>query len=278
MAEFFHVVSADQFMVKLGCFPRLSSERIALDLTLGRILSDKIIASEDLPEGPRSTVDGFAVRAEDTFGASDSIPALLNLAAAIPMGVMPDFTLNPGEAAPIPTGGFLPKGADAVVMVEYTNSAGAGAIEVSRPVTLRTNVLEKGEEALLARGWLADHASKSIDIQYFIWSTDNIGILASEALLRADPHVIARRRDPQGGLQVRAIDHLPGVGALDPEVLGGVALGRDQLAHAGGDLGKPSLPLAFRPLSLPVRASHGSIVSSSPPVARTIGTVPYFKL
>jgi molybdopterin molybdotransferase len=147
MAEFFHVVSPDQFIQKLGRFSRLSSERVALDASLNRILSEQIIAAEDLPEGPRSTVDGFAVRAEDTFGASDSIPALLNLAAAIPMGVMPNFTLNPGEAAPIPTGGFLPKGADAVVMVEYTNTAGADAIEVSRPVTFRTNVLEKGEDA-----------------------------------------------------------------------------------------------------------------------------------
>jgi molybdopterin molybdotransferase len=147
MAEFFHVVSADQFIQKLGRFCRTASERLALDASLNRFLSEQIIAIEDLPAGPRSTVDGFAVRAEDTFGASDSIPALLSLAAAIPMGAMPAFTLNPGEAAPIPTGGFLPQGADAVVMIEYTNAAGTDAIEVSRPVTIRTNVLEKGEDA-----------------------------------------------------------------------------------------------------------------------------------
>jgi molybdopterin molybdotransferase len=157
MAEFFHVISADEFAHKLGCFDRLASERIPLDASLHRLLFEEVSAVENLPEGARSTVDGFAVQAEDTFGASDSIPALLNLVAAIPMGVMPDFTLNPGEAAPIPTGGFLPRGADAVVMVEYTNPAGTDAIEISRPVTLRTNVLEKGEdakagEALLAQG------------------------------------------------------------------------------------------------------------------------------
>jgi molybdopterin molybdotransferase len=155
MAEFFHVISADEFAHKLGGFDRLASERIPLDASLHRILFKEVFAVENLPEGARSTVDGFAVRAEDTFGASDSIPALLNLVAAIPMGVMPDFTLNPGEAAPIPTGGFLPRGADAVVMVEYTNQAGADAIEVSRPVTLRTNVLEKGEDAKAGEALLA---------------------------------------------------------------------------------------------------------------------------
>lgn len=147
MAEFFRVISADELIQRLGRFKRLSSEQIPLDASLNRILSKEIKAIEDLPEGARSTVDGYAVRAEDTFGASDSIPALLTLAPAISMGIMPEFILKSGEAAPIPTGGFLPKGADAVVMVEYTNQAGSEAIEVSRPVTLRTNVLEKGEDA-----------------------------------------------------------------------------------------------------------------------------------
>jgi molybdopterin molybdotransferase len=147
MAEFFRVVSADRFIEMLGRFARLPSERIALDASLDRYASEAVISPEDLPEGARSTVDGYAVRAEDTFGASDSIPAFLSLAATIPMGIIPSFALKAVEAAPIPTGGFLPRGADAVVMVEYTNPAGTDAIEVSRPVTLRTNVLDKGEDA-----------------------------------------------------------------------------------------------------------------------------------
>jgi molybdopterin molybdotransferase len=157
LTEFLHAISADHFVNLLGNFIRLSSERIPLDKALDRILSEDIVAREDLPEGSRSTVDGFAVRAEDTFGASDSIPAFLDVAEAVSMGTMPDFTLQPGQAAPIPTGGFLPRGADAVVMVEYTNSAGSNSIEVSKPVTVKANVLEKGEDArsgeiLLPRG------------------------------------------------------------------------------------------------------------------------------
>ncbi|MDR0310560.1 MAG: molybdopterin molybdotransferase MoeA, partial [Acidobacteriota bacterium] len=147
MTEFFHVITADQFIEKLAGFHRIGSETVPLDEAAGRILASDIVAREDLPEGARSTVDGYAVRAADTFGASESIPALLELAKPVSMGVIPDFELLPGQAAPILTGGFLPEGSDAVVMVEYSNAAGSGSIEISRPVTLRTNVVDKGEDA-----------------------------------------------------------------------------------------------------------------------------------
>ena len=147
MTEFFHVITADEFVERLSGFPRLGSETVTLDDASGRILALDIVAREDLPEGARSTVDGYAVRAEDTFGASESIPALLELAKPVPMGIIPDFELLPGQAAPILTGGFLPRGSDAVVMVEYSNAAGPGDIEISHPVTLRTNVVDRGEDA-----------------------------------------------------------------------------------------------------------------------------------
>ncbi|MEJ2247446.1 MAG: molybdopterin molybdotransferase MoeA, partial [Acidobacteriota bacterium] len=147
MTEFFHVITADQFAKLLNRFPRVSSERIPLDAALSRILSEDVVAFENLPEQARSTVDGYAVKAEDTFGASDAIPALLEVIEPVLMGTIPEYTLNPGQAAPIPTGGFLPRGADAVVMVEYTNKAGADSVEITKPVTLLTNVLEKGEDA-----------------------------------------------------------------------------------------------------------------------------------
>lgn len=147
MTEFLRVITPDQLVQMLCGFDRLASERVLLDASLDRILSDDIVACEDLPEGPRSTVDGFAVHAEDTFGASDSIPAFLDVVAAVIMGTVPDFEIRPGQAAQIPTGGFLPRGADAVVMVEYTNAAGSTSIEVTRPVTVKTNVLDRGEDA-----------------------------------------------------------------------------------------------------------------------------------
>ena len=146
MPEFLHVITAGQLLERLGRFARLSSESVPLDGSLHRILAEDVVAPEDLPEGARSTVDGYAVRAEDTFGASDSIPALLEVVAAVAMGTMPDFVISIGQAAQIPTGGFLPQGTDAVVMVEYTNPVSVNSIEVTRPVTVRTNVLERGED------------------------------------------------------------------------------------------------------------------------------------
>jgi len=146
LTEFFNVITSDQFAELLNRFPRLSSERIALEASLSRRLSDNIVASEDLPEQARSIVDGYAVRAEDTFGASNAIPALLEVIESVTMGSIPECILETGQAAPIPTGGFLPQDADAVVMVEYTNPVGTNSVEITRPVTLRTNVLEKGED------------------------------------------------------------------------------------------------------------------------------------
>lgn len=146
MAEFLRLITPDEFVQRLARFDRLPAETISLDASLNRILAEDAVASEDLPERARSTVDGFAVRAGDTFGASDSIPALLELAGAVEMGTIPDFAVRTGEVAQIPTGGFLPPGTDAVVMVEYTNPAGGNSIEITRPVTLHANVLEKGED------------------------------------------------------------------------------------------------------------------------------------
>jgi molybdopterin molybdotransferase len=146
LTEFLHVITTDQFIELLRRFKRPASERVALDFSLDRSLAEDGIAPENLPERARSTVDGYAVCAEDTFGASDSIPALLEVAGAVEMGTIPDFSIRSGQAAQIPTGGFLPAGADAVIMVEYTNPAGRNNIEITRPLTVRTNVLEKGED------------------------------------------------------------------------------------------------------------------------------------
>jgi len=91
-------------------------------------------------------MDGYAVRAEDTFGASDSLPVLLRVAGRVEMGRRPEFAIGAGMAAAIATGGFLPEGADAVQMVEYANPAGRGEVEITRPVTGGENVLGPGED------------------------------------------------------------------------------------------------------------------------------------
>jgi molybdopterin molybdotransferase len=124
-----------------------------------RILAEDIFSPEDLPAFPRSTVDGFAVFSADTFGATESLPAYLDVTQEISMGEETAFALRKGTAARIPTGGMLPAGADAVVMFENVQSVNESLIEVLKPVAPGENVISAGEdvrkgEPVLKRGSL----------------------------------------------------------------------------------------------------------------------------
>ncbi len=108
--------------------PKPDSEPIDVIHSLNRILAEDILAPQPLPDFQRTTVDGYAVRAGDTHGASNSLPAYLTLIGEVPMGDAPAFEIGPGQCALIHTGGMLPPGADAVVMLEYTQMVvGAGS-------------------------------------------------------------------------------------------------------------------------------------------------------
>lgn len=126
--------------------PILDSEKVDVVSSLGRVLAEDIIAPHPLPEFQRTTVDGYAVRGSDTFGASDSMPAYLALVGEVPMGKAPAFELGLGQCALIHTGGMLPLGSDAVVMLEYTQSAQENEIEVFRTVAEGENVIRIGED------------------------------------------------------------------------------------------------------------------------------------
>ncbi|MCL4531144.1 MAG: molybdopterin molybdotransferase MoeA [Chloroflexi bacterium] len=137
--------------------PKANSELIDTIHALDRVAAEDVVAPHPLPEFPRSTVDGYAVRARDTFGASDSLPAYLNLIGEVPMGNAPAFDLQPGQCALIHTGGMLPNNADAVVMLEYTqNTVGAERrsaptnieIEIMRTVAEGENVIRVGEDVI----------------------------------------------------------------------------------------------------------------------------------
>ncbi len=119
---------------------------IEIEASLNRITSRDIISPEDLPPFMRSTVDGFAVRAQDTFGATESMPAYLNVTHEILMGEEPVFELKTGAVAKIATGGMLPKGSDAVVMFEHCQAVTEEMIEVLKPAAPGENVINKGED------------------------------------------------------------------------------------------------------------------------------------
>ena len=126
--------------------PILDFEFIDVPASLGRILSEDIAAPHPLPEFERSTVDGYAVRAQDTHGANDSLPAYLSLRGEVPMGEAPGFEMGPGQCALIHTGGMLPAGSDAVVMLEYTQAVQSKEIEIFRAVAEGENVIRVGED------------------------------------------------------------------------------------------------------------------------------------
>ncbi len=124
----------------------IPSERIPTAQALGRVLAEDVTATHPLPHFARSTVDGYAVRAQDTVGASESLPAYMEVVGELPMGRPPALAVGEGEAALIHTGGALPEGADAVVMVERTQEAGPDEIEVLKAVASGENVIPVGED------------------------------------------------------------------------------------------------------------------------------------
>jgi molybdopterin molybdotransferase len=137
--------------------PPPAAETVPVPEALGRVLAEDVLSPIDLPEFDRSVVDGFAVRAADTFGASSGLPAYLRVGGEVLMGQGTDLTLGIGETARIATGGMLPEGADAVVMVEYTDAIDAETVEVTRPAAPGENVVRRGDDVrrgspILARG------------------------------------------------------------------------------------------------------------------------------
>ena len=149
-------------------------ENIELDHCLGRLLAKNVIAVAQIPHFRRSTVDGMAVRASDTFGATEAMPALLQTAGEVRMGQAPSDILPQGQGMLIPTGGMLPLGSDAVVMVEHIEDFGDGLRGVTKPVAPGENLIEPGEDVqvgqlLLERG----HRIRAMEM----------GLLAAQGLL-----------------------------------------------------------------------------------------------
>jgi molybdopterin molybdotransferase len=148
MPEFLTVLPPDEALAKLFAHlpVEIVTETVSIADALNRITSAEIQAPEPLPAFARSTMDGYAVRAQDTFGASQSLPAYLTVVAEVPMGRAPTFELQPRQAALIHTGGMLPTGADAVVQIEVTQKSHEDEIEVLKAVAPGENVLRVGDD------------------------------------------------------------------------------------------------------------------------------------
>ena len=146
MKEFFTVTDLKKVLEYASDFPRVQTEKVPLSEAAGRVLAEDIDADVDLPDFMRSTMDGYAVRASSTFGASEANPAYLSVVGSVIMGESPAFSVGIGQAAGISTGGMLPEGADSVVMIEHTEAVDDTSIEVYRSVAPGQNILKKGED------------------------------------------------------------------------------------------------------------------------------------
>ena len=148
MSEFFTVRTPAEARALLHQHfqPAVCTERIATADALDRVLAETLTSPQDLPNFVRSTMDGYAVNAADTYGASPGLPAWLTVVGEVPMGQQSALELGVGEAALVHTGGMLPAGASAVVMVENTQQVDAESIEVLKPVAEGENLVQIGED------------------------------------------------------------------------------------------------------------------------------------
>jgi molybdopterin molybdotransferase len=147
MAQTFFKVLAPQEALKiLLSVEPVGKEQIASVKARARVLAEDLQSAVDLPHFHRAAMDGYAVRAKDTFGASQSLPAYLKLAGVVEMGKEVAQALAPGSAMRISTGGMMPPDADAVVMVEYTDETDAGLVEIHRGVSPWQNVIQIGDD------------------------------------------------------------------------------------------------------------------------------------
>ncbi len=176
-----------------------------------RVLAQPVAAPEDLPAQARSTMDGFAVRAADTFGASESMPCYLSITGEVAMGTAPTLSVDRGCCLRIPTGGLLPAGADAVVMLEHTVPVDESLVEMVKGVGAGSNLIQRGED--IRAGDQALPAGRLLRPQ-------DIGLLAGlgiatvtvyrrprVAILATGDEIIPHEGKPQPG-QIRNINSL----------------------------------------------------------------------
>jgi molybdopterin molybdotransferase len=182
--EFFAVRTLDEALTGFRPSRRTGIEGIGLESALGRVPAEPVTAPLALPGFARATVDGFAVRAADTYGASEGLPSYLELSGEARMGRPPEVDVSPGTAVAIATGAPLPRGADAVLMVEHTQSAAPELVEVLRPVAPGDGMVRADEDA--APGAELAPAGRPLRAQ-------DLGMLAAagvtEVSVRARPRV-----------------------------------------------------------------------------------------
>src|SRR5690242_14021941 len=232
--QFLQVLDRDEaerrFRAAIDQTPR-EAEIVRLDAALGRVLAADVVSPVDVPSFDRSNVDGFAVVAEDTFGASEEVPrSVLLCEEEIHTGIVPTTVIHPGKAALIATGGMMPRGADAVVMVEHADVSGH-ELRIARAVTAGSGVSFAGTditagETVLRRGQLLTSRDTgvlaAIGVERVgVWRRPVVAILSTgdEIIAPGSPMRPARVYDSNARILADAVRELGG----EPRRLGIVA-------------------------------------------------------
>jgi molybdopterin molybdotransferase len=205
MKPFFKVKTSSEILTILRAWPALPSEWIPLGESLNRVLSEGIPSPEDLPSFPRATMDGYALRARDTFGASESVPALLNLAGEITMGQAAEIPLDPGSCFRIATGGMLPPGADAVAMIEHSQILDEQTVEIFKPLSPLDHVIQVGEDILKGQQVLP----KGLRLR-----PQDVGLLAGLGIQQVPVHQKPRVAVLSTGDEIVPLEETPGPGKI----------------------------------------------------------------
>jgi len=201
--EFLSTRTVAQAMAGFRPARRTAPERVGLEEALGRVPVAAATAQAPLPGFARSTVDGYALRAADTYGASEGLPSYLDVAGTVHMGAPSSVVVRAGTAIAIPTGGVLPSGADAVVMVEHTAATLPGTVEVVRPVAPGEGLVRADEDAVAGAQLVP--AGRPLRAQ-------DLGILAAAGITELAVHARPRVTIVSTGDEVVA----PGTATLRP--------------------------------------------------------------
>jgi len=208
--EFFKVTDLNKVLEYRRIFSKVTAEDVDISETAGRILAEDIISDTDLPDFMRATMDGYAISASSSYGATEANPGWLTIKGAISMGEIPSFRIGPGESARIATGGMLPQGADSVMMIEHTETVGANNyspqhIEIYKSIAPGQHVIEIGED--FRKGEMLLCCGQRIRAQ-------ETGLLAAfgkqNVLVYQKPEIAIIST----GDEVVPIDHTPGFGKI----------------------------------------------------------------
>ncbi|HZJ25434.1 MAG TPA: gephyrin-like molybdotransferase Glp [Acidimicrobiia bacterium] len=185
----------------LDAVSRLNTERRPLADVAGAVLAESVVASDDVPPFANTAMDGYAVRAQDTASATEQTPTRLDVVGELPAGRAPTVAVGPGEAIRIMTGAPMPPGADAIVMVERTERAGADGVAVRAPARTRDHIRDAGgdvragdrvfePETVLGPAHIGVLATLGIS-EVSVWRRARVGVLSTGDELVDGPRPLA---------------------------------------------------------------------------------------